>query len=123
MSRILTKEQVAIAQQTALQPFNEPTEVVPVPTEAEMQNWYPDPAPEKVRWRTENNVSTGEVKHIELTLEEYRARHVAKIKSRNEYVERKAREKAKADRDALHKRFLDALEADPTLLDRLTKGK
>lgn len=112
MSRILTKEQVAIAQQTALQPFNEPTEVVPVPTPEEMENWYPDPAPEKVRWRTEHNVATGEVKHIELTLEEYRARHVAKIKSRNEYVERKRAEKAKADRDAAMQRMLDKFIAD-----------
>lgn len=110
--RKLTKGEVAIAQSTALQPFNKPTEVVPVPTDEEMQNWYPDPDPTKIRWRTEHNVSTGEVTHYELTLEEYRARHVAKIKSRNQYVERKRAEKAKADRDAAMQRMLDQFIAN-----------
>lgn len=112
MSRILTKEQVELARRTALQPFNEPTEIQPVPSDEEMANWYPDPAPERVRWRTEHNVATGEVKHIELTLDEYRARHVAKIKSRNEYVLRKRAEAAKADRDAAMQRMLDKFLAD-----------
>ena len=111
MGKILTKEQVSIAQTTALQPFNEPTEVVPVPTDEEMKNWYPDPAPEKVRWRTEHNVSTGEVTHYELTLEEYRARHVAKIKSRNEWLQRKQQEERKAIRAKLLEKFLDELES------------
>ena len=115
-------EQVAVAQTTALQPFNEPTEVVAVPTPEEMATWMPDEAPENMRWRTEVNVTTGEKKHIELSLEEYRARHVAKIVSRNEYVVRKAAEAKAAQRKALQDRLVDALEADPTLIDRLARG-
>lgn len=111
MSRILTTEEVAIAQRTALQPFNPPTEIVPVPTPEEMATWMPDPAPEKIRWRTEFNVTTGERKHVELTLEEYRARHVAKIISRNEYVVRKAEDARKARRAAILERLIDAEEA------------
>jgi hypothetical protein len=107
----MTAEQVRIAQTTALQPFNPPTEIEAVPTPEEMQNWYPDPAPEKMRWRTEVNVTTGERKHIELTLEEYRARHVAKIVSRNEYVARQAEEARKAKRAALLEKLLDEAEA------------
>jgi len=119
MSRVLTKDEVALADSTGRQPFNEPTEVVPVPTDAEMATWMPDPDPTRVRYRKEVNVSTGEVKYIELTLEEYRARHVAKIKSRNEYVLRKQAEAKKAARDALMKRLMDKIEADPTILDRI----
>jgi len=116
MARILTKEQVAIAQQTALQPFNEPTEIVPVPFETAeallASGWQPNREPENVRWRTEHNVATGETVHYELTDAEYAARHIAKAKSRNEYVERKAREKAKADRDAAMQRMLDQFIAN-----------
>jgi hypothetical protein len=122
----ITKEQVAIAQQTALQPFNEPTEIEEIPydtVEALLASgWLPDPDPTRMRWRTEHNVSTGKVTHYELTLEQYAERHIAKAQSRNAYVLQKRAEKAKADRDALHARFLDAIEADPALLDRLIKG-
>jgi len=119
MSRILTKEEVALADSTGRQPWNEPTEIVPVPTPEEMAVWQPDPDPTKVRYRKQVNVSTGEVKYIELTLEEYRERHVNKIKSRNEYVLRKRAETKKAVRDALMKRLMDKIEADPTILDRI----
>ena len=111
MSRILTEADIALAQTTALQPWRQPTEIQPVPTYEEMQNWQPDPAPEQRRWRTEINVQTGERKYIELSLEEYRARHVAKIKSRNEYVIRKTEEARLAKRKALLEKMLDELEA------------
>ena len=119
MSRILTKEEVALADSTGRQPFNPPTELVPVPTDAEMATWMPDPDPSRVRYRKEVNVTTGEVKYIELTLDEYRARHVAKIKSRNEYVLRKQAEVKQASRDALMKLLMDKIEADPTIIDRI----
>lgn len=61
----------------------------PVPTREEMQSWYPNPAPEKRRVRYEVDVITRQRNEIELTLEEYRARHVAKIIAANE---REARE-------------------------------
>jgi len=116
MSRILTKEQVEIAKQTAMQPFNEPTEIVDVPfaTGAELlaSGWQPKREPENVRWRTEHNVATGEVTHYELTDLEYAERHLAKMRSRNEYVLRKRAEKAKADRDAAMQRMLDKFMAD-----------
>jgi len=120
----LTKEQVAEAQRTALQPFNEPTDVVAVEHDTVealiASGWTPKEDAENVRWRTEVNCTTGEVKHIELTLEEYAARHINKAKSRNEYVLRKRAEaeaKAKADkREAL----LAVLEnVDPAKLARL----
>ena len=98
-----------------------PTEVMPVPTPEEMANWYPDEASENVCFRWEQNVTTGERKAIELTLDEYRARHVAKIVSKNKHVLRKQSEAKAAARKALNDRLVDALEADPTLLDRLTK--
>ena len=107
----LTADEVALADSTGRQPFSPPTEIVPVPTDAEMATWMPDPAPEKRRYRKEVNVSTGEVKYIELTLDEYRERHVAKIKSRNEYVQRQADEARKAKRAALMERLLDEMEA------------
>ena len=111
MSRLLTEEEVALAQTTALQPWVQPTAIQSVPTYEEMQNWYPDPAPEKVRWHTKVNVQTGERTYIELTLEEYRARHVAKIMSRNEYLVRKEIADRKARRTALLEQFIDKLEA------------
>ena len=108
--QVLTPEQVEVASSTALQPFNEPTFVQAVPTPEEMANWYPNEAPENMRWRTEVNVQTGERKHIELTLEEYRIRHVAKIVSRNEYLVRKAEEARKIKRQALLDAFIDTLD-------------
>jgi hypothetical protein len=104
-------------------PWAEPTEIVPVPTPEEMQNWYPDEAPEKCRFRWEINVQTGERKAIELTLDEYRARHVAKAVSRNEYIQRKRADDKAAARKALMESLVDKLEADPTLLDKLAKVK
>lgn len=106
----LTPEQVAVAETTARQPFNEPTQIVPVPTPEEMATWMPDPAPEKMRWRKSVNVQTGKVTYTELSLEEYRTRHVAKIVSRNEYVQRKAEEARKARRQALLEAFIDTLD-------------
>lgn len=104
----MTPEQVAAAQATALQPFNEPTAPEAVPTPEEMATWMPDPAPEKMRWRKEVNVTTGKVTYTELSLDEYRARHVAKIVSRNAYLVRKADEARKARRQAVMDRLIDA---------------
>jgi len=100
MARKLTLAEVALADTTAKHPFNEPTEIVPVPTPEEMAVWTPDRDPTRVRYRKEVNVSTGEVSYYELTDDEYRARHVAKIISRNEYVARKRAEAEKAAHDA-----------------------
>lgn len=100
-------------------PWVEPTELQPIPTDAEMQNWYPDEAPEKCRYRLEVNVSTGERKYIELTLDEYRQRHVAKIESRNQHVLRKRYEARAASRKAKLEALLDKIEIDPTILDRI----
>lgn len=112
MARKLTLDEVALADTTAKRPFNEPTEIVPVPTPEEMARWTPDRDPTRVRYRKEVNVSTGEVSYYELTDDEYRARHVAKIKSRNEYVQRKRDEAAQAARDAAMQRMLDKFIAD-----------
>ena len=106
----LTIEEVALAQTTARLPFNEPTDLVPVPTPEEMTMWLPDPSPEKRRWRKEVNVSTGKVRFIELTLDEYKTRHVAKAISRNKYVEQKRIEAHKARRTALLEKLLDEAE-------------
>ena len=122
MSRILTEAEVKLAQTTALQPWKEPTEIIPVPTPEEMENWYPNPAPEAVRWRTEINIGTKERKWIELTLEEYRARHVAKIKANNEWLLRTRVLAGKANREEKLNTLIDALITDPTLLDKLIKG-
>jgi hypothetical protein len=89
----------------------EPTEIIAVPTPEEILNWYPSSDPEKKRFRIEVNVVTGERKEIELTLEEYRQRHVNKIISKNEYVVRKQEETRKAKRQALLEKLLDAEEA------------
>ena len=105
---ILTQEEVAQAVPPA---WIEPTEIIVVPTPEQMATWIPDPAPEKRRFRWEQNVVTGERKAIELTLDEYRTRHVGKIVSRNEYVLRKAEEVRKAKRQALLEKLLDAEEA------------
>ena len=111
MARILTEEEVTLAQTTALQPWREPTEIQEVPTYEEMQNWYPDPAPEQRRWRTEINVQTGERKYIELSLEEYRLRHIAKIKGRNEWLLKNREEIRQAKRKVLLEKLLDEMEA------------
>ena len=111
MGRILSPAEVAVAQQTALQPFNEPITIVAVPTLEEMAVWQPNRDPENIRWRTEFNVTTGERTYYELTLDEYKARHIAKIKSRNEYVVRKADEARQAKRKALLEKLLDEMEA------------
>lgn len=104
---VLTPEQVAAVPRPG-KPWVEPTEIQPVPTPEEMQNWYPDESPEKRRFNWEINVVTDERKAVELTLDEYRARHVAKIVSNNEYVLRQ-REKAKAARrQAALDRLIDA---------------
>jgi hypothetical protein len=109
--QVLTPEQVALADSTGRKPFNPPTEIVAVPTPEEMATWMPDPDPTKARYRKEVNVSTGEVKHIELTVDEYRERHVAKIQSRNEWLQRQADDARKAKRAALMERLLDEMEA------------
>ena len=111
MARILTEAEVALAQTTALQPWVQPTEIQPVPTYEEMQNWHPDPDPTKRRWKTEINVQTKERKYIELSLEEYRLRHIAKIKSRNEWFLRNQEEIRQAKRKALLEKLLDEMEA------------
>ena len=123
MDRILTLEEVTVAQKGALQPWVQPTEIQVVPTPEEMAKWQPSGLPEDVRWRTEINVTTGERKWIELTLDEYRARHVAKIVSKNEWLL-----KSRADAEAAAKKaqldaFVDALAADPTLLDKIKQVK
>jgi hypothetical protein len=109
MGKVLTPEQIT-AVPTPSRPWVEPTDVVPVPTPEEMQTWSPDPAPDMVRFRWEVNIQTGERKAIELTLDEYRARHVAKIVSKNEYVLRKREEERKARRQAILDRLIDDAE-------------
>lgn len=112
MGRILTAEQVSLADSTGRQPFNPPTEIVAVPTAEEMAVWEPSRDPTRARYRKEVNVTTGEVKHIELTDDEYRERHVAKIKSRNEWLLRQRADAAKAVRDEAMQRMLDKFIAD-----------
>src|SRR3990167_4682055 len=104
--KALTPEQVAAVLHPS-QPWTEPTEILPVPTPEEMALWLPDEAPEKLRYRMEHNVTTGETKIIELTLEEYRARHVAKIIGKNEYLLRKRADAKAAERKALWDRLVD----------------
>jgi hypothetical protein len=100
-------------------PWAEPTEIVPVPTPEEMQNWYPDEAPEKCRFHWIVDARTGAHTAIELTLDEYRARHVAKAVQRNAYVLRKREEARKARRAAILERLIDAAEAqDASAADR-----
>jgi hypothetical protein len=54
-----------------------------------------------------------------LTLDEYRARHVAKAVQRNAYVLRKREEARKARRAAILERLIDAAEAqDASAADR-----
>jgi len=118
--KVLTLDEIA-AVPVPSTPWVESTEVKPVPTPEEMETWFPDEAPEMRRFRWEQNVTTGERKAIELTLDEYRERHVAKIVERNEYVQRKRAEVSRASRQGCLDRLLDKLEADPELLDRITK--
>lgn len=70
---------------------------VHVPTDEELRNWQPDPA--QKRYRIELNVATGETKRIELTLEEYRQRHRAKMISQNEREARDLDEQQKEERE------------------------
>jgi len=84
---------------------------IPVPTPEEMLNWYPDQDPKNRRFRVEVNVQTGERKEIELTLEEYRERHVAKIMTKNEREVKQAEEVRIARRKELLETFIDELEA------------
>lgn len=116
--QVLTPEEVA-AVPVPSDPWIEPTAIEPVPTPEEMATWMPDQASEKRCWRIEVNVQTGEVTYTELSLEEYRARHVAKIVSRNEYVLRKQAETRQAARNAIMEALVDKIEADPTVLDRI----
>ena len=97
-------------------------QIKPVPTAEEMQNWFPDPSPEKRRFRVEVNVQTGERKEIDLTLDEYRQRHVNKIIHGNARVLRKREETKQVARKALMDRLVDRLEVDPDLIDRLARG-
>ena len=108
--QVLTPEEV-VAIQRPSPPWVEPTAIQSVPTPEEMVTWTPDPAPECRCFRWEQNVQTGERKAIELTLDEYRARHVAKIESRNAYVVCKQIKAVKAKRAALLEKLLDELEA------------
>ena len=108
--KVLTPEEVAAVPMPS-SPWIEPTEIVPIPTAEQMAMWMPDADPAHKRFRWEQNVQTGIRQAIELTLDEYRARHVAKIKSRNEYVLRKREETRKAKRQALLEKLLDAEEA------------
>jgi hypothetical protein len=119
--KVLTAAEVA-AVPTPSRPWVEPTDVVPVPTPEEMHNWFPNEEPGMRRFRWEVNVQTGERKAIELTLEEYRERHVGKIRSKNEYFQRKQAEAKKAARQALMDKLVDRMEADPGLIDRLARG-
>lgn len=108
--KVLTLEEIA-AVPTPSDPWVEPTEVVSVPTAEQMETWMPDSDPTKRRFRWEQNVQTGVRKAIELTLEEYRHRHVAKIKARNEYIVKKAEDVRKAKRQAILEKLIDAEEA------------
>jgi hypothetical protein len=105
--KVLTADEIA-AVPTPSKAWVEPTGLQPVPTPEEMANWFPSEVAEDRRFRWEQNVTTGERKAIELTLEEYRARHVAKIVSKNEYVVRKAAEAVAARRKAVLDRLIDA---------------
>jgi len=105
--KVLTPEQVDAVPRPS-KPWVEPTEIQPVPTAAEMATWFPSETDEDRRFRWEQNVTTGERKAIELTLDEYRARHVAKIISKNEYVMSKAAEAVAARRKAVLDRLIDA---------------
>lgn len=69
--------------------------MLPVPTDEELGLFVPDQA--QKRFRIVYNVTTGETKQIELTLDEYRARHRSKIISQNE---REARDLAEQQREA-----------------------
>ena len=108
--KVITEEFFEAAKIGGRKPWVEPTEILPVPTPEEMGNWYPDEAAENCRFRWEQNVATGERKAIELTLDEYRARHVAKIISRNEWLRRNREAKRVAKRQALVDAFIDTLE-------------
>jgi len=90
---------------------------LPIPTPEEMLNWFPDPA--QPRFRIELNVMTGERKEIELTLEEYRRRHVAKLISRNEREALQVERQRLIARQAVLDALLDKIEADSTIIDRL----
>ena len=123
MGRILTWEEVQVAMIGAHKPWVQPTEILPVPTPEEMANWQPSGDPEDVRWRTEINVTTGERKWIELTLDEYRARHVAKIIEKNRWLLKSRADAEAAAKKATLDAFVDALAADPTLLDKIKQVK
>lgn len=82
----------------------------PVPTPAEMLQWYPDPAPEKRRFEIIVNVQTGERSRRELTLAEYRQRHVNKIISRNRREAQAVEDARTARRKALLEAFIDTLD-------------
>ena len=116
--QVLTPEEVA-AVPMPMAPWVEPIKIVSVPTSEEMAVWVPDSSPDKRRFRWEQNVTTGERNAIELTLDEYKARHVAKIITRNEYVVRKTEDARRAARQATLGSLLDKIEADPTILDRI----
>lgn len=108
--QVLTAEEVA-AVPTPSKAWVEPIEVIVIPTAEEMATWMPDPAPENRRFRWEQNVITGERKAIELTLDEYRQRHINKLIGRNEWLQNKLKDERKAKRDALLEKLLDELEA------------
>ena len=76
---------------------------LPIPTPEEMLSWQPDPAQKRTRWT--HDIATGKSTEVELTLDEYRARHVAKIKSQNE---REASNLAEQQREE-RQRVLNAL--------------
>ena len=109
LGKILTPEQITTVLHQS-KSWAEPADIQPVPTPEEMQLWFPDEAPEKVCFHWEQNATTGERKAVELTLEEYRARHVAKIISKNEYVERKREEVRQSRRAAILEHLIDEAE-------------
>ena len=81
-----------------------------VPTSEEMLDWFPSSLPEDRRFTIEINVQTGERKEIDLTLDEYRARHVSKIISKNRRELRAIEDARQARRNILLQEFIDSLE-------------
>jgi hypothetical protein len=105
----------------------EPTEEAPEPTPEEMASWHP-PVDDSgccadTLVRAEVNVTTGELKRFELSLDEYRQHHVERIRGMNRFVRRKAARVRKDHEERQMARLREALAKDPELLDRIVKGK
>lgn len=107
--QVLTDEDIALVVTPPKE--IEPTEIQSVPTDMEMATWMPNPDPTQRRFKWEMNVQTGERKATELTLDEYRKRHVNKIKLHNELVLQRREEARLARRQAILEKLIDDLEA------------